>query len=146
MSQAEEPKPKPLAGASEDAPRALATSRAMRGLYFAAGLVLTGIGIIGAFLPLLPTTIFLILAAWCFGHSSPRFEAWLLDHPRFGPTLRAWRQSGAISRPAKRMAWTGMAFGYAVFLLTAGATLWLAVLVAAIMMGCAIYVGTRPEV
>ena len=52
-----------------------------RHLYFAAGWVLTAIGVIGLVLPLMPGTIFLIAAAWCFSRSSPRFEAWLIGHP-----------------------------------------------------------------
>ena len=72
-----------------------------RALYLVLGLGFTGLGIAGAFLPLLPTTVFLILAAGCFARSSPRLEAWILGHRRFGPLVRAWRENGAIPRKAK---------------------------------------------
>jgi uncharacterized membrane protein YbaN (DUF454 family) len=76
--------------------------------------------------PLLPTTIFLIAAAWCFARSSPRLEAWLLNHPQFGKTLRDWRSDGAISRPAKMMVCAGMTFGFVVFWFSAHPSLLLA--------------------
>jgi len=128
-----------------EGPGGLSRSPWVRGAYFAAGVFFTGLGVIGAFLPLLPTTIFLIVAAGCFGRSSPRFEAYLLDHPRFGPPLRAWRRHGAISRRAKLMAFTGMAVGYAVFAYSAAPRWPTALIVGAVMLGSAIYVGTRPE-
>ena len=87
----------------------------MRVVYFCMGWVLVALGVIGAVTPLLPTTIFLIGAAGCFARSSPRLEAWLLDHPQFGKTLRDWRSDGAISRPAKMMACAGMTFGFVAF-------------------------------
>ncbi|MGE7204116.1 YbaN family protein [Sphingomonas sp. NPDC019816] len=108
------------------------------------GCLFVGLGMIGAVLPLMPTTIFLILAAGCFARSSPRLEAWLLNHPRFGPTLRAWRDSGAIGPRAKAMACGGMALGYGLFLLTARPHWPLALLVAVAMAGCAAFVLTRP--
>ncbi|MBZ6382220.1 YbaN family protein [Sphingomonas sanguinis] len=120
--------------------------RAIRFGWLALGVFCVGLGIVGALLPLMPTTIFLILAAGCFARSSPRLEAWLLDHPRFGPTLRAWRRDGAMSRRAKGMACGGMAIGYAIFLLTARSNAILAVVVAFVMIGCATYIGTRPNV
>lgn len=117
----------------------------MRMLHLIAGLVMLTLGIIGAFLPLMPTTIFLILAAWCFARSSPRLEAWLLNHRQFGPTLRAWRESGAISRPAKIMACSGMSLGFALFWIGAQPGLWLWLLVLLAMLACAGFVVSRPE-
>ena len=62
------------------------------------------VGAVGIAVPLLPTVVFWILAAWCFGRSSPRLEAWLLNHPAAGPHIRGWRERGAIGRRAKWLA------------------------------------------
>ena len=110
------------------------------------GCLFVALGVIGAILPLMPTTIFLILAAGCFARSSPRLEAWLLDHPRFGPTLRAWRERGAIGRRGKVMACGGMTLGYGLFWLGARPHWPLALLVAVVMLACATFVLTRPTV
>lgn len=114
-------------------------------VYLLAGFLMLALGIIGIFLPLMPTTIFLILAAWFFARSSPRLERWLLGHKRLGPTVVAWRENGAISRRNKRLAVTGMTVGFALFWIGAQPGLWLWLLVAAFMLACAIYVWTRPE-
>ncbi|CAN7272235.1 YbaN family protein [Phenylobacterium sp. LjRoot225] len=119
-------------------------SRAARPLWLALGFVFVALGFVGVLLPLVPTTIFLILAAACFARSSPRLEAWLLNHPRFGPTLRAWRDEGAISRRGKALACGGMATGYLLFWLAARPSLMVAVIVGAAMAACAGYVLSRP--
>src|SRR3546814_5879575 len=75
--------------------------RAVRTVWLLLGLVLVGIGLIGIVVPLLPTTDFMLLALPCFARSSPKLEAWLLNHPRFGPGLRAWRSERAVPRNAK---------------------------------------------
>ncbi|WP_374575634.1 YbaN family protein [Phenylobacterium sp.] len=116
-----------------------------RPLYFVCGLIFTGLGIVGAFVPLMPTTVFLILAAGCFTHSSPKLEAWLLNHARFGPTLRAWRENGAIPRKAKAMACAGMAGGYGLFYALARPGLVLALGVGAAIAACAAFVVSRPS-
>ena len=75
-----------------------------RGAYQALGLLALGLGILGAFLPLLPTTPFLLLAAGCFAKGNPKWEARLLAHPKYGPLIVAWREHGAIPLQAKRLA------------------------------------------
>lgn len=106
---------------------------------------MVALGFIGALLPVMPTTIFLILAAGCFSHSSPRFEAWLLDHKWFGPPIRRWRERGAIPRKAKIVAIASMAGGYAMLLFTATPVWWVDLIVAAGLIACAAYVATRPD-
>ncbi|MDI6834240.1 MAG: YbaN family protein, partial [Rhizobiaceae bacterium] len=59
----------------------------MRIILLGAGWIMVAVGIAGIFLPVLPTTPFMILAAALFARSSPRFEQWLLDHPRYGKPL-----------------------------------------------------------
>lgn len=120
------------------------TARAARLGWLLLGFLCVCIGFIGAFVPLLPTTIFMILGAGCFARSSPRLEAWLLDHPRFGPALVAWRAEGAIPRRAKRAACIGIAIGYALFWIGARPGWGLGLAVAAIMAGCAAWIVTRP--
>ncbi|KMV30663.1 YbaN family protein [Photobacterium swingsii] len=62
------------------------------------------LGVLGIFLPLLPTTPFLLLASACFMRGSPRLNTWLTNHPTFGPILYNWHQHGAITRKIKRRA------------------------------------------
>ncbi|WIT11746.1 YbaN family protein [Paucibacter sediminis] len=80
-------------------------------LWVLAGIASLALGIIGIFVPLLPTTPFVLLAAFCFARGSTRCEAWLLNHPRFGPMVRNWRDHHAIPLRAKQLAWTMMTLG-----------------------------------
>lgn len=66
-----------------------------------AGILSLGLGILGVFLPLLPTTPFLLLAAGCFMRSSERLYRWLINHRWFGAYIRNYREYGAITRRAK---------------------------------------------
>jgi len=95
---------------------ALAETRPLwqRVLWVAAGVLALALGLVGIFLPLLPTTPLVLLAAFCFARGSTRCERWLLTHPRFGPMVRDWRLRRAIPRRAKHLAWTMMALGSAV--------------------------------
>lgn len=67
------------------------------------------VGLVGMFLPLLPTVPFMLLAAFCFARGNPRVERWLVEHPRFGPPITAWREHGAISPAGKRAALIALA-------------------------------------
>lgn len=109
------------------------------------GALLTGIGIVGAFVPLLPTTIFLILAAGCFGKSSPRLERWLVTHPRFGAPLRSWRADGSISVYHKILAVAGIWTSVAVTVWVAkGLSAWWIGVLFAVAAGVSVYLSTRP--
>jgi uncharacterized membrane protein YbaN (DUF454 family) len=70
-------------------------------LLIAAGIIAFGLGVIGVFVPLLPTTPFLLLAAACFFRSSERLYTWLIHHPWFGDYIRHYREHRAITLPAK---------------------------------------------
>ena len=120
-------------------------SAALRAVYLAAGLLFVALGFVGAFLPVLPTTPFLILAVACFARSSRRLESWLLDHPRFGPTLRDWRERGAIPRKAKMMSLAGTSAGFVLFWFASHPGPLLAAAVAALMLAGLAYVFTRPS-
>lgn len=72
------------------------------------------LGIVGVFLPLLPTTPFLLLAAACFVRSSPRMHARLVAHPRLGPFLEQWRRERSIPLAAKRRAYALVVLCFAV--------------------------------
>ena len=70
-------------------------------LYVAGGWVCVGMAVIGAVLPLVPTTPFLLLASWCFYRGSPRIHAWLHRSKWFGPTLDDWQHYHGIRRSVK---------------------------------------------
>lgn len=76
----------------------------MKMFWTALGFSALALGVLGAFLPLLPTTPFLLVSVWAFAKSSPRLHRWLLEHPRFGPAIQQWQQHGAISRRGKLLA------------------------------------------
>lgn len=116
----------------------------IRAIYLVTGLVCVGLGVVGAFLPVLPTTPFLLISLWAFARSSQRLERWLLEHERFGPRLVAWRKHRAIPLSVKLTAWGSMLGSLS--LMFAVGTPWPAIATASGLMAIgAVYVATRPS-
>jgi len=77
--------------------------KGIRLLWLVAGLLSVVVGAIGVVLPLLPTTPFLLVAAFAFARSSVRLTRWLHAHPKFGPLIENWQKYGSIDRKSKQM-------------------------------------------
>jgi len=113
-------------------------------LWRALALVLVALGLIGAFVPVLPTVPFLLAAAWAAGHGWPALEHWLLEHPRYGSYIRRWRDGGAVPRRAKWAATVMMTLS-AVVLLATGAPAAVKIGAPLFMAAVAVWLWTRPE-
>lgn len=103
------------------------------------------LAVIGIVLPIMPTVPFLLIASWCFARSSPRFHHWLKNHRVFGPPIKKWEEKRAIPIFVKVFAIVSMAGGFLSFLVITHPVLWLALLVAALLLSIAIYIITRPS-
>lgn len=104
-----------------------------------------GVGLLGAFLPVLPTTPFMILALWAFSNGSERLREWLYNHRVFGRPLRLWRAHRVIPARAKLAAVGAMSVSFAWMLFYSSlAWPWLAGTAALMVCGAA-YVLTRPS-
>ncbi|MCZ2499023.1 DUF454 family protein [Xylophilus sp. Kf1] len=110
------PDPDPTPG-RPPAPRPLPW--AARWLLLAFSALCLALGLVGVVVPGMPTTVFILLAAWAAARSSPRLHGWLMDHRLFGPMLRHWQDGRTVSRRAKWSATAGMAFCALVISLTA---------------------------
>ena len=127
------------------APATQMTPRTLRYVLAAFGWLCVGIGVIGIAVPGLPTTVFLIVAAWAFSRSSERFQAWLLSHPWLGPPVIAWRERGAISVRAKILAVATMTASLLWVVFFVAQSWELPVAVGTVMATGAIFVVSRPS-
>jgi uncharacterized membrane protein YbaN (DUF454 family) len=116
----------------------------MRWFYAGLALLCLLLGILGAFLPVLPTTPFILLSAWAAARSSPRLLAWLEGHTAFGPMIRDWRRGGVVRRRAKWIASIFMGAS-AIYLLLSSHPRWVCWLAIACMASVAFWLWRRPE-
>jgi len=114
-----------------------------RPIYATFGLLFLGLAFIGVALPIMPTVPFLLVAAYFFARSHPEWAQRLYDHPVYGPSLRDWRDRGAIGRRAKYMAIGAMAAGIVFTFVTIGAPFFLISIAILAIFGP--WIWTRPE-
>ncbi|HBH38974.1 MAG TPA: DUF454 domain-containing protein [Curvibacter sp.] len=115
-----------------------------RAVYLGLALLFLVLGIVGAFLPVLPTTPFILLSAWAAARSSPRLLSWLEHHTAFGPMIRDWHRGGVVSRKAKWMS-SGFMAASGAYLLWSNHPRWAAWTAIACMGGVALWLWRRPE-
>lgn len=116
----------------------------MRWVWILLGTVSLAMGAIGLFVPLLPTTPFLLLASFAFARSSERVHRWLLEHPRLGPPIRNWHSERSVHRGTKWTASISIAAGFT-FSVAVGLHLLILAIQAVILCGVVAYLWTRPE-
>ena len=113
-------------------------------LLIIAGVLSLVLGVIGAFVPLLPTVPLVLLAAYCFGRSSERLHQWLIHHRYFGPILENFQAGKGIPKRVKyrtiAIIWVSM--GFSCWMV---AKLWLCVMLVCIGLAVSIYLLRLPD-
>lgn len=107
------------------------------------GCINVGLGVVGLVLPVMPTTVFLLIALWAFSKCSLRFHRWLYDHPRLGRPLRDWHTNRAIPRRAKLLALTMMGISWLIVTLLIPEGWLLPFIIAACLAPVAAFIVTR---
>lgn len=124
----------------------MAIHTARKHLWAALGWLNLALGIIGAVTPLLPTTVFILMAAACFSRSHPALEQKLLSHPRFGPAIRDWRTYRGMRRQTKRIALLAMAVSFGTSLAMLGSQPLLQAMLAALWLGLSAWIWHLPTI
>ncbi len=117
----------------------------LRFLYFVLAWIFFALGIIGIILPVMPGTIFIILAAWAFSKSSPRFHRWLYYHRWFGPPLQRWAQYRVVTWKVRVVAYGSMLSSLIYFGLIARVHWAAPVSIGVISIIAVIYIGSCPS-
>ena len=119
-----------------------------RAFWFTLGIILVGVAYLGVLIPGLPWSTPILGATFCFAKSSPRFHAWIMNHPRFGPFIKNWSTYRVYPTAAKYLMVAVMTTSLVVFFLTVAnvkATIYMAITFALIIVWATRYPGTKAE-
>ena len=116
-----------------------------RRLYLLLGWSFFGLGAVGAVVPGLPTTPFMLLALWAFSKCSQRFHDWLYAHPVFGPPLQQWHSHRVIPFKAKLLSVSMMALSFTYLLFFTTINAWILLLIALVMLYGAAFILSKPS-
>ena len=116
----------------------------MRWAWWLLAYLALGLAILGVVLPVLPTVPFVLVAAYAAARGSDRLHRWLVNHPRFGPMITDWSETGSVSRKAKWLATGSMLFCAAILIVFAPRW-WIAAVACAIMACVGTWIWFRPE-
>ncbi|WP_165771944.1 YbaN family protein [Niveispirillum lacus] len=126
---------------SHRAPPAILT----RAVYRLGASVFLLLGMVGMVVPVMPTTVFLLLSVWCLLRLGDHRAERLLNHPRFGAPLRLFMEQGAMTRRAKLAALSSLLLAAVLLVFSAGPHSWLAGAGIGVMVLAGLYLVTRPE-
>lgn len=119
--------------------------RAKRHIYFAMAWLFVLLGFIGAFLPIMPTVPFLLLATVCFSRSSKRWHQWIVGHPRWGAPILEWQEKGVIRKKAKIFATVLIFISFSGSMFFVRDRMYLVIMLAGIMASLYLFIWTRPS-
>ncbi|MDH5570365.1 MAG: YbaN family protein [Gammaproteobacteria bacterium] len=114
-------------------------------VYFIFGWLFLGAGVIGVFLPVLPTTPFMILALWMFSKSSVRFHNWLYSHRIFGPPLQKWFEYRVVPPVAKVASVGMMSLSYFYIVVYTNMPWWGNMMIGTVMLYTVWYILRKPS-
>lgn len=124
-------------------------SQIRRMLLIALGTFFVLLGVVGIFVPLIPTTSPLLVAAWCYARSSPRFYHWLLNNPWFGAYIRNYREGRGLPARSKAVTLATLWLGIGATVLLIQPRWWVDLLLLAVAVGVTIHIvmlkTLRPE-
>lgn len=115
------------------------------GFFWTIGAISLLLGIIGAFLPVMPTVPFILLTAMCWGKASPRFHRWIREHQWFGPMVVNWEERRAISKKGKYIAWVMMSISCVMLFWRLPHYWWIGVGVSLICLSVGIWMAKLPN-
>ena len=114
-------------------------------IYLIIGHLCLILGIVGAFIPVLPTTPFLLLAAFLYSQSSPKLHNWIISHKYLGPPVKDWQDRGVIGLKAKMIATVMIVLVIGLRFPSLAVNTWIKVSATIILMAVLIFIWTRPS-